>query len=132
MKAAVCRSGPTLETPSSGDSIYDNNGWGIQLEDGGNSSLAAPEITQALTFSVLGTTCSGCRVDVFSDEHDQGRFFEGGTVADAAGSFEFSFTTRLHGPFVTCTATDQDGNTSEFSDPAPLTLVRRAGSRVAP
>ena len=40
-------------------------------------------------------TCSGCRVDVFSDELDQGRVYEGSTVADAAGLFEFSSTTPI-------------------------------------
>ena len=31
-----------------GNSIYGNNGGGIQLEDGGNNSLAAPEIMDVI------------------------------------------------------------------------------------
>ena len=115
-----------------GNSIYGNNGGGIQLEDGGNNSLAAPEIMDVYANSVHGTTCSGCRVDMFSDEDDQGRVFEGSTLADAAGSFEFSSTTPLRGPYVTCTTTDPEGNTSPFSDPAALEFVRRGGRRVSP
>jgi parallel beta-helix repeat protein len=118
--------------PILGNSIYNNNGYGIQLEDGGNNSLAAPEITDADANSIHGTTCAGCLVNLFSDDEDQGRVFEGSTLADAAGSFEFSSTRMLHGPYVTCTATDQEGNTSEFSDPAALTFVRRGGGRLSP
>ncbi|MCP4900486.1 MAG: hypothetical protein GY906_26275, partial [bacterium] len=113
-----------------GNSIYGNNGLGIYLEDDGNNSLAAPQITRASPISIQGTTCAGCRVDVFSDEGQQGRVFEGSTLADAAGSFEISFATWLHGPNITCTATDLQGNTSPFSSPAAISFYRRGGRRV--
>jgi len=115
-----------------GNSIYANNGWGIDLADGGNDSLSAPEISWAISNTVWGTTCSNCCVDIFSDEENQGAVFEGSTQADAGGVFEFRSTTRLHGPYITCTATDDDGNTSGFSYPVPLTLHRRPRGRVTP
>jgi parallel beta-helix repeat protein len=115
-----------------GNSIHSNDGWGIQLENGGNDSLAPPKIFQAGARLIRGKTCPDCRVDVFSDEGSQGRIFEGKTVANGAGFFRFVPATRLQGPYVTCTATDDDGNTSEFSDPAALTLARQGGRRVAP
>jgi len=115
-----------------GNSIYGNNGWGINLADGANGSLAAPEITRAISNTVWGTTCPNCCVDVFSDEDDQGGVYEGSIQADAQGFFEYSSDTRLHGPYITCTATDAEGNTSSFSDPEPLTLHRRPRGRVTP
>jgi len=115
-----------------GNSIYGNNGWGIDLADGANDSLSAPEITQAISNSVWGMTCSECSVDIFSDDEDQGCVYEGSTQAGVAGSFKFTSTTRLHGPYITCTATDAEGNTSSFSDPTPLTLHRRPRGRVTP
>jgi len=45
-------------------------------------------------------------------------------VADAAGRFTFTKASGLSGPFVTSTATDGEGNTSEFSSP------RAAGGNV--
>ena len=115
-----------------GNSIYENNGWGIDLANGANDSKSAPVITQAISNSVWGSTCPNCCVDVFSDEDDQGGVYEGSTGADASGSFKFVSETRLHGPHITCTATDEDGNTSSFSDPTSLTLHRRPRNRVTP
>jgi parallel beta-helix repeat protein len=114
-----------------GNSIYGNNGPGIALEDGANNSLPAPEITLVKPNLVWGQACVGCVVDVFSDEDGQGRVFEGNARADGTGSFEFSSATRLYGPYITCTATDPEGNTSPFSDPEALRPVPRLRLRVA-
>jgi titin len=97
------------------NSIYSNVGMGIVLSEGGNQMLPAPLITSITENSVSGTTCSGCTVEVFSDAEDEGRVYEGSAIANAAGVFTFSKGTQLTGPHVTATATDRDGNTSEFS-----------------
>jgi len=99
------------------NSIYGNSGSGILLVDGGNNSLSAPIITDVLPVSVSGTACPGCIVEVFSDAKDEGRIYEGSTTADASGAFTFSKDSPLTGPNITATATDSDGNTSEFSTP---------------
>ncbi|MCH7550099.1 MAG: carboxypeptidase-like regulatory domain-containing protein [Proteobacteria bacterium] len=61
------------------------------------------------------------RVDVFSDDADEGRIFEGTTTADARGNWTLVLVDAVTGPFVTATATDADGNTSEFSGPLSVT-----------
>ena len=97
------------------NSIYSNAGKGIETTNGGNNMLAAPVIITVTETSVSGTACPGCTVEVFSDAEDEGRVYEGSTIADASGAFTFSKGSPLTGPNITATATDSDGNTSEFS-----------------
>jgi len=99
------------------NSIFGNAGPGIRLIDGGNQMLPAPLMLTVTETSVSGTACPGCTVEVFSDAEDEGRVYEGSAVASAAGTFSFTKPTGLTGPFITATATDSEGNTSEFSAP---------------
>jgi hypothetical protein len=98
------------------NSIHDNSGKGIELADGGNGGLPAPAVTQASCQQVQGSTCAGCFVAIFSDGADEGRFYEDTTTAHATTG-AFSWSGRIHGPNVTVTVTDNQGNTSEFSTP---------------
>ena len=100
-----------------GNSIHSNGDKGIENEHGGNTELAPPIIHSAVG-SVMGTACANCTVDIYSDDEDEGRVYEGSTTADGAGNWSFSGS--LEGPNVTATATDADGNTSEFSAPEAL------------
>jgi parallel beta-helix repeat protein len=97
------------------NSIFSNAGQGISLVNGGNQTLPVPIITSVTPTSVAGTACPGCTVEVFSDAEDEGRVYEGSTVANVVGAFTFSQPAGLTGPYVTSTATDPVGNTSEFS-----------------
>ena len=99
-----------------GNSMYSNAQQGILSVDGGNAGLAPPSLTAANPVS--GTACAGCIVDVYSDDADEGRIYEGSTAADANGSF--AFDKKTSGPFVTATATDSHGNTSSFSESLPV------------
>jgi hypothetical protein len=99
------------------NSIYSNTGQGIYLFNGGNQMLPAPVITAVTPTGISGTACPGCTVEVFSDAEDEGRFYEGSAIANAVGEFTFTKPASLTGPYVTATATDQEGNTSEFSAP---------------
>jgi len=99
-----------------GNSIHSNWHEGIALWDGGNLELPAPVI--ASLGPVTGTACADCIVDVYSDSEDEGRIYEGSTVAGGSGSFTYSGS--VSGPAVTATATDSAGNTSRFSDRALL------------
>jgi len=95
--------------------IHSNTGKGIALRSGGNEGLAAPVITTASSTQVSGTACSNCTMEVFSDTNDEGAIYEGTTTADAAGNWTLTKAGGLTGPYVTATATDANGNTSEFS-----------------
>ncbi|MEO8457807.1 MAG: CSLREA domain-containing protein [Chloroflexota bacterium] len=94
-----------------GNSIY-SNGQGIELKRGANDDLAAPVILSKEPLS--GTSCAMCNIDIYSDDEDQGRVYEG-TVFTPDGNWTYSGS--LTGPNVTATATDVSHNTSEFSTP---------------
>ena len=110
----------TICNTISGNAIHNNALLGIYNQAGGNEELPPPVITHVETQTVAGTACTGCVVEVFSDEGDEGRVYEGQTTADGSGHFTFTTTTTLTGPRITATATDEHGNTSEFSEPWPL------------
>lgn len=98
------------------NSIHSNGRGSIVSKDGGNLGLAPPTITGSAP--IRGTACPNCIVDVYSDSADEGEVYEGSTPADTDGGFTFDKTPS--GPYVTATATDAGGNTSEFSDPYPV------------
>ena len=96
-----------------GNSIHSNGDKGIENEDGGNTELPPPTVDSV--GSVFGTACPDCTIDIYSGDEDEGRLYEGSTTADGDGNWSFSGTPG--GPNITATATDSDGNTSEFSEP---------------
>jgi parallel beta-helix repeat protein len=97
------------------NSIYHHADAGIRLE-GGNTMLPAPVITYLAPTSITGTACASCMVEIFSDDEDEGRTYEGTTTADFIGNWMLNPTRQLTGPYITATATDPFGNTSEFSE----------------
>lgn len=100
------------------NSIYNNTGPGIVLTNGGNKNLAAPAITQVQCprVSGVGAPANG-KVQIFSDEADEGRFYEGEVKANSSG--QWVYTGSFHGPHLTTTASDSENNTSAFLAPAP-------------
>ncbi len=103
------------------NSIYSNAAPGIDDRNGGNTGLPAPAITQLTgDDTVAGAACSGCAIEVFSDDADEGQVYEGATVADSSGHFSFTKPGGFVRQNVTATATDADGNTSPFSASVPL------------
>lgn len=110
------------------NSIHDNGGVGIELLSGGNMSLGAPSISQASCQGpVSGSSCPGCKVELFSDTAEEGKIFEAAVTADAA-SGAFIWNGTPNGPNVTATSTDGLGNTSPFSTPASLEICNSAPS----
>jgi parallel beta-helix repeat protein len=93
------------------NSIMSNVLGGIDLRNEANDSIAAPVILTASPFA--GTASPNSTVEVFADSADQGMCFLGSTTADGSGNWTYSGD--LHGPNMTATATDDSGNTSEFS-----------------
>jgi titin len=106
------------------NSIHSNANRGIALYGGGNAMLPAPVIRAVDGTSVSGTACANCTVEVFSDDEDEGGIYEGTAIAGASGAFVFRKPDGLTGPYITATATDRDGNTSEFSQPVRLWRYR--------
>jgi parallel beta-helix repeat protein len=100
----------------SANSIFDNAGEGILLTVGGNDEIPKPVIVTATATMVSGTAQSNVTVEVFSDNADEGKVYEGSTTSSAGGTWTLSKPSGFFGPYLTATATDVEGNTSEFSD----------------
>ncbi|MBC8422446.1 MAG: right-handed parallel beta-helix repeat-containing protein, partial [Chloroflexi bacterium] len=105
------------------NSIYSNTGLGIDLRSGANDNIVAPVVISfnTTTGDASGTACAGCTIEVFSDNDDEGRWYEGTTTADGAGNWSFNKGSAFTGANVHATATNADGNTSEFGR-KPMTL----------
>jgi hypothetical protein len=103
------------------NSIHSNGFWGITLTAGGNDELPRPRVYQTGSRTeIVGSACANCVIEVFSDAWNQGEFLEGTVTANASGEWSFTKPSGLRGLHVTATATDSDGNTSEFSEPIRL------------
>jgi hypothetical protein len=112
-----------------GNSIHSNGGRGIDNVDDGPLEVPPPVITGVAPLT--GTACAGCVIDVYSDDEDEGRVYEGSTTAGGGG--DWSFADAVSGPNVTATATDAAGSTSEFSSPVfpvDIDIVPYSGGNV--
>lgn len=100
------------------NSIFENDS-GIFILEGGNGNISPPIIVGFDLSSgfVAGFSCPGCRVELFSDDDGQGQWFEGQSTVDSTGYFSFNKEDAFIGLHLTATATDNHGNTSEFSAP---------------
>ncbi len=107
--------------------IHSNGSQGIDLQQGGNQEIAAPVILSATRTQVTGTALPFATIEVFSDNDGQGAIYEGSVTADSSGHWVLGKPEGLVGPYVTATATDDGGNTSEFSLPLS-TAVGNEGS----
>lgn len=110
------------------NSIYDNTQLGIDLPGSGDATLLSPVIFDydLEAGSVSGGFCANCTIEIFSDNSDEGEIYEGRTTADDAGAFTLNKDAPFTGPYLTATATDAEGNTSEFS--VPTTGMRGASA----
>jgi CSLREA domain-containing protein len=117
------------------NSIHDNKATGIELVGTGNHGLAAPVILQATCQGpVSGTSCPGCKIEIFSDGADEGKIYEKTVFADINNG-AFVWNGQPNGPNVTATATDGTGNTSPFSVPVSVGICNNmpsAGFTVTP
>jgi titin len=111
----------SLGNTISHNSIYNNEGLGIETINGGNTELAPPTISEVISTTVFGQAQPGNIVELFTDGVDEGRWFENSVEADTDGFFTLTYS-GLNDRYLTATATDADGNTSEFSDPVPAVV----------
>ncbi len=106
--------------------VFDNALGGIVTTSSANNGMQPPTLSP-LGLVVTGTTTPGAVVEIFSDIDRQGQYFEGRTVANAAGVFSFAATQHWHAPNFNATATDTRGNSSGFTynaDASPATAHR--------
>jgi CSLREA domain-containing protein len=115
------------------NSIFGNTGLGIDLapigsvnqndsgdgDSGPNQQLNFPVLSTATTRVVSGTACAGCTVEIFvatggAGAYGEGRTFVGSATAASGGAFTATISGAAAGDFLTATATDSQGNTSEF------------------
>jgi len=98
------------------NSISDNLAAGIRLLHGGNGEVPPPQISSIETANISGNSCPACRVEVFTDTNDEGRYFVGTAIATSSGAFSLAIQTgNLQAPHITATHTDTQGNTSAFA-----------------
>ena len=78
--------------------------------------LDAPVLTGWDGSTLTGTACADCVVEIFANPNSEqsGRTYLG--TATAGGNGIFSFTVGVGYPYLTATATNAEGTTSEFSN----------------
>ncbi|MFN8566769.1 MAG: right-handed parallel beta-helix repeat-containing protein [Kouleothrix sp.] len=96
------------------NSVYANSVGGIAITAGANGGARPP------TFSVQGTTvrgtaAPGATIEIFSDNGQQARFFEGRVTAGSDGTFTFTAGTPWQGPNINALATDTSANSSALT-----------------
>jgi CSLREA domain-containing protein len=96
------------------NSIHSNGDLGIDLTNDGNGAILAPVISSHTCTSASGTAPAGSTVELFIGPDDEGKTYLTSVSADGAGNWSASgyITDEM---YLTATATDASGNTSEFS-----------------
>jgi len=97
------------------NSIHSNTFLGIDLVSGGNTELPAPAISGALCGGISGTAPANATVEVFTSPDGEGKTYLATTSADGATNWSAPGPFFTLDTYVTATATDGSGNTSEFS-----------------
>lgn len=101
----------------SANSIFNNGIKGIVIAENANKNMPRPKITKIGDGVVAGSVTSPlARIEIFTDDNTQGRYFMARTTADAEGKFSIIICGAFQGGGAVATATDSEGNTSEFSD----------------
>jgi len=104
--------------------IHSTTVKGIWIHDSGNQSLMRPELSGY--HPLTGSTVANATVEIFSGPDEDGMYYEATVTADGDGRFSWPGT--VMGDYVTATATDPSGNTSEFSQPLETTVAARQGT----
>ncbi|MGB0387335.1 MAG: right-handed parallel beta-helix repeat-containing protein [Ardenticatenaceae bacterium] len=95
--------------------LYDNQAGGIDMSTGINNQIEPPLIALIENKQISGSADPGSLIEIFSDYGQQGRYFEGRTIATSDGSFSFSVPNQWQATKITAIATDTQGNSSRFA-----------------
>ncbi len=108
------RGNDTLSNTITLNSIHSNGVLGIRNVDGGNTELTPPAISVASCAAITGTAPLSATVEIFTGPDQEGKTYLATASADGAGKWSVvgPFTIDI---YVSATATDASGNTSEFS-----------------
>ena len=125
---------PTFGNTISRNSIYGIGGLGIDLWPVGavtaepdpsvQGGIRIPDIIEHRADTVVVSACGGCTVELFrtddpaGQQYGPGRVFIASMTADSQGTARFTGSALgglAAGSFVSATATDPAGNTSEFA-----------------
>jgi len=99
--------------------ISKNTRKGIVNDNGGNVALPAPSIQSISSTHVQGNTGPIQTIEFFTDESDEGQIYLGNSTSDASGNFSFQLPDISLLAYITATAIDSVGNTSEFCTAVP-------------
>jgi hypothetical protein len=112
------RGSETISNTITRNSIHGNGQLGIENFDGGNTELKPPDISAASCAVITGTAPLNSTVEVFTGPDGEGKTYLATCSADGAGKWSVTGPFTLDA-YVTATATDAAGNTSEFSAATP-------------
>jgi len=90
-----------------------------------SSSLLPLKVNAATSLLIQGQACPACIIEVFvADARGSGERYILSSTADLDGQFSFVLPATFADKRITTTATDPQGNTSEFSPAVdPMTLL---------
>jgi len=127
-------SSPTLYNTITQNSIHDNHGYGLGIDlapfgqvntaanadPNANGGILGPTIVSTTPASATVTTCARCVVEAFrstggANTYGSGITYLSSATADSSGNATVFLPSSVQGAYVTTTATDPSGNTSEFS-----------------
>jgi|GEM_PF-4855665 len=108
------------------NSFFSNGDLGIKLEPGANGGITYPTIEAAVYYAgtgnvyVSGEAPANSTIELFISDDDASGYGEGktyiaSTASDGGGNWSTTLTGVSASDKLTATATDQNGNTSEFS-----------------
>ncbi|MCP4361101.1 MAG: PKD domain-containing protein, partial [Chloroflexi bacterium] len=114
--------GPGIEINGcNGNTVTKNAIFGHEPDSGIKTICSHSVSLTALSTTVItGTTNANATVEIFSDDEDEGRLYEGTVIADGSGHFTFTKPGGFTAQNLTATSIDLSANTSRFSTPLHL------------
>lgn len=96
------------------NSFFSNSGAAITMSGGVQNNVAPPTISSASQGSASGSACSGCQVELYVADGDEGRQFIASTTANGSGNWSIS-DAAIKNVYLRALATTSNNDTSVFS-----------------